>query len=334
MAAECKTLEQGLRAALRPLRRKSTALACALLTLDILIYTACFYGAAHTASDWRGWCFGCAEGVAIAMLFIVGHDACHGSYTAHRALNGVLGRVAFLPSLTPFRTWELGHNQTHHVYTNLKTRDVVWTPFSKAEYDRLPPVRRALEHLYRSAPGVGLYYAIEIWWHHLWRPLEPGNRRDCALCWGYALAVSLLALRSGWQAWLVAVVFPLVLWNWLMGWAIYEHHTHPEVPWFDNEEEWRAAGGQLACTVHIVLPVPADTVLHFIMQHTAHHLDVTIPLYHLRDAQRLVEASGARVVTYRWSPLAFLRHLRSCKLYDFERGCWTDFEGRPSSGAR
>ena len=67
------------------------------------------------------------------------------------------------------------------------------------------------------------------------------------------------------------------------------------------------------------------------MQHTAHHLDVTIPLYRLRDAQRVVEESGTRLVVYRWTPATFFRHLKICKLYDFERHCWTDFEGNATS---
>lgn len=327
MTAEAPNDERTLRAALRDLRRKSTGVALTIVAADLALYAVCVYGALHTAHDWRGWCFGLAEGVAIAMLFIVGHDACHGSFTPNRALNGVLGRLAFLPSLTPFRTWERGHNQTHHIYTNLKPLDYVWTPLTKVEYDALPRWRRALEHVYRSIPGVGLYYAREIWWRHLWQPLTPGDRRDCALCAGYAVALSVAAFSFGWHAWVAAVLLPFVVWNWVMGWAIFEHHTHPEVPWFKDEAEWRAAGAQVACTVHIVLPAFADTMLHFIMQHTAHHLDVTIPMYELREAQHVVELAGARVVTYRWTPATFLRHLRVCKLYDFQRRCWTGFDG-------
>src|SRR4051812_42050037 len=170
MTAERVNLESYLRASMRAMRRKSTGVALAITAVDVLVYAASLYGAIRTAGDWRAWCFALAEGVAIAMLFVVGHDACHGSFTRNRRLNGILGRLVFLPSLTPFRTWELGHNQTHHVYTNLKPRDCVWTPFTKAEYDALPQSRRALERVYRSAPGVGLYYAVEIWWQHLWLP--------------------------------------------------------------------------------------------------------------------------------------------------------------------
>jgi omega-6 fatty acid desaturase (delta-12 desaturase) len=178
------------------------------------------------------------------MLFIVGHDACHGSFTASRTLNAWIGRVAFLPSLTPFRTWELGHNQTHHVYTNLKPLDYVWAPFSKTEFDRLPRRRHWLERAYRTAPGVGIYYALEIWWRRLFFPRGRRYWRDCSLCAAYGIALSASAIALGWRAWLVGVVWPFVCWNWLMGWAIFEHHTHP-TPWFDDEAAWRAAGAQV-----------------------------------------------------------------------------------------
>ena len=33
----------------------------------------------------------------IARLFVIGHDACHGSYTPNKTLNKWIGRIAFLP---------------------------------------------------------------------------------------------------------------------------------------------------------------------------------------------------------------------------------------------
>ena len=113
-----------------------------------------------------------------------------------------------------------------------------------------------------------------------------------------------------------------------MGWAIFDHHTHPDVPWFTDVAEWRLAQAQSRCTVHIVLPPVLDILFHRIMQHTAHHLDVTIPLYNLREAQAAVEGAGAEVVFYRWTPFTFFRHLRRCKLYDFENRRWVGFDGK------
>jgi omega-6 fatty acid desaturase (delta-12 desaturase) len=316
------------------MRKKKTWLPVGLLAVDAALYAAATYLAA-TSRGPAAWLWGALAGIATAMLFVLGHDACHGSLTPSPRLNRWIGSLAFLPSLTPFSAWELGHNQTHHVYTNLKPLDYVWLPFSKAEFEALPRWRRWLERVYRSAPGLALYYGVEVWWKHLFFAGEGARgtmrRRDLAdslLCAAYAAVLSYLTLRLGWPAFAAAAVLPFAVWNWLMGWAIFEHHTHPDAPWFDDPGEWRAAGAQVACTVHVVLPAWADLILHRIMNHTAHHLDVTVPLYGLVAAQRAVESHPAsRVIVYRWTPFTFLRHLRICKLYDFERRAWTDFDG-------
>jgi len=79
----------------------------------------------------------------IVRLFLIGHDACHGSFFKSRLLNDIFGRVAFLPSMTAFSLWDVGHNVAHHGFNNLKGRDQVWAPFSKEEFDALPRHRRS-----------------------------------------------------------------------------------------------------------------------------------------------------------------------------------------------
>jgi omega-6 fatty acid desaturase (delta-12 desaturase) len=321
-----------LRRKLRPLRAKSTWLALVIFSADVCLYLAGTWIAFTTPSTGAAIAAGLVAMLATGMLFVVGHDACHGSFTASARLNGWIGRAAFLPSLTPFRAWDEGHNRTHHVYTNLKTRDYVWTPFSKAEFDALPRWRRTLERIYRTAPGVALYYAREIWWNRLLFTRDTNAVADSLLSAAYGLGLCAAAAAIGPRALLAGVVLPFAGWNWMMGWAIFEHHTHPRIPWFADEREWRAAGAQTLCTIHIVLPEPLDFILHRIMQHTAHHLDVTVPLYRLKEAQVTVE-TAAGTLTYRWSPLTFLRHLRMCKLYDFEGHRWLGFDGAPSCQA-
>jgi omega-6 fatty acid desaturase (delta-12 desaturase) len=105
---------------------------------------------------------------AIVRLFLVGHEACHGSFFGNAKLNSVCGRIAFLPSMTAFSLWEVGHNTAHHGFNNLKGRDQVWTPLSKAEFDAFPRYRQALERLYRCGLGWGAYYLIEMWWKKLY----------------------------------------------------------------------------------------------------------------------------------------------------------------------
>jgi omega-6 fatty acid desaturase (delta-12 desaturase) len=110
----------------------------------------------------------------IVRLFLIGHDACHGSFFKSQLLNDIFGRVAFLPSMTAFSLWDVGHNVAHHGFNNLKGRDQVWAPYSKEEFDALPRYRRVLERIYRSGAGWGLYYFLELWWKN--STLPPGVR--------------------------------------------------------------------------------------------------------------------------------------------------------------
>lgn len=70
------------------------------------------------------------NGLAVAVVFVVGHDACHGSLTPDSRLNKWVGRLAFLPSLHPYASWEYSHNALHHGWTNLRrrTRSTVHVP--------------------------------------------------------------------------------------------------------------------------------------------------------------------------------------------------------------
>ena len=326
--------DRRLRDQIRPLRGKSTVRALAIAAIDVSFYIISFTMAVRHADSWLGVAFGLLTAVATGTLFVVGHDACHGSFTGSPILNAWIGRIVFLPSLTPFSPWDTVHNQTHHPYTNLKTYDYVWAPFSKAEFDRLPAWRRGLERIYRSVPGVGLYYWVEIWCRHLLFPRNANGIQlaDSALCASVAAcAIAAVGFGCGWRGLATGIGIPFLVWNWMIGWAIFEQHTHPAVPWFADETRWRAERSQSRCTVHIVLPGPLDFLFHHVFHHTAHHLDVTIPLYRLRRAQEAVEAIADKgLVVYSWSPQTFVKHVRHCRLYDFENQRWLDFDGAPS----
>ena len=134
---------------------------------------------------------------AIVRLFLIGHDACHGSFFRSKTLNNVIGRIAFLPSLTAFSLWDVGHNVAHHGFNNLKGRDQVWAPYSKAEFDQLPRWRRMLERLYRSGFGCGAYYLLELWWKKLYFARRSRDRFDTHAVQARQLLVTARRMRSG-----------------------------------------------------------------------------------------------------------------------------------------
>ena len=320
-----------VRTELRQFEDRSTALATLLFLVDAAVYALCFL--------WLAWLPGnpilkaalsLILGIHITRFFILGHDAAHGSLTASRALNGIIGRIALLPALHPFSLWQLGHNRVHHPFANLKGVDFIWIPLSPEEYLHLPPWRRALERFYRSAPGLGFYYLFEIWWKYL-SPKGINALKDRRAVYYFdvllVLAFAVLQIFLAPQAVVWTTVIPFLMWNWLMGFIIYNHHTHSSVRFFQKRPEWRSREGQVLGSVHVVFPPLAGLLLNHIMEHTAHHLDVNIPCYRLHAAQELVERRFATgLVIERWSIGSFLATLRTCQLYDYDRHRWLGFD--------
>src|SRR5262249_33147227 len=150
---------------------------------------------------------------------------------------------------------------------------------------------------------------------------------------GYYLAQFRISSPAVALAW--AVIAPLtsfLMWLWFMGFVSYIQHTHPSMAWYDKEDEWSFYHVELRSTAHVTFPWPVERVLHNIMDHPAHHIDPTIPLTELPQSQKQLERTyPEHAVVIRWTLRDFLHLTRCCKLYDFERHCWLDFAGKPTT---
>ena len=336
-----------LRAWLAPLAARTTAWPVLLLVIDYLLLLAAFSCTVLAASLLVKLACGLAAGFVTGRLFILGHDACHQSLTPHRRLNQWLGRIAFLPSLTPYSLWEVGHNVVHHGYTNLKGFDFVWAPHTAGEFARLSPLQRRLDRIYRSGWAPGLYYLVEIWWKRMFFPSAqtmPTRRRvflldnllvsAAAIFWVGGLAMAAVATgRSVPVVLLAGVAVPFVFWCAMIGFVVYVHHTHIDVQWHDDRAAWSRAQPFVSTTVHLTFPLAIGSLLHHIMEHTAHHVDMSIPLYRLRGAQaKLEEMLPGRIVVQPFSWRWYFDTARRCKLYDFQRQCWTEYGGQVTRG--
>ena len=334
-----------IRSWLAPIASRNTAYAIWLVTADIALFAVALAATVVLENPLLQVLAGMAAGFVIGRLFILGHDACHQSFTQHRTLNRWLGRIVFLPSLTPYSLWEVGHNVVHHGYTNLKGFDFVWEPRSLEEFRALPAWKRGLERIYRSGFAPWLYYMVEVWWTRLFFPNKramPTRRAvftwDCILVSVFAVAWigALIALAGvvGQPAWwlvTVGFVVPNVFWNGMIGFVVYVHHTHLGVAWYEDKATWASTQPFVSTTVHLTFRSRMGAVLHHIMEHTAHHVDMTVPLYRLKKAQKLLEAKmPGSIVVQPFSWAWYAKTARSCKLYDFKARCWTDFSGRPT----
>ena len=337
-----EVFERGLaRDMLRAHRARRTPHALALVVVDTIAYAGCFGAVLLVPNLGAKVALGVLLAVITGRLFVLGHDACHGSFTAGSRLNDAIARLTFLPSLTPLGRWRLGHNQTHHAYTNRRGLDFVWAPFSPQEWRELSPSRQLLERVYRSAAGQGLYYFADIWCGYLLAPRRSSRAPYRA---AHVFDVLLLVVATAAVAGivvvtarntgqdpvllvLVAMTWPFVVWNAQMGFAIYHHHTDPAIRWYRASAP--APGDlQLDATQHVVFPGAINALFHNIFEHAAHHVDTLIPLYNLPAAQAtLRDTYGDAVRARPWTLRGFLDTVRRCKLYDYDAACWTDFRG-------
>jgi len=335
-------------------RARSVRTGVLYFTVSAAVYVALLVAIPLTPAWWGRALVAIACGLSAGILFIVGHDACHGSLTPNTRLNGILGRLAFLPSLHPYAAWEYSHNALHHGFTNLRGKDPVYCPLTLEEFRALPRWRQRLERIYRSLPGVALLYLAEIWWKLEISPSREHRAHidkrgtytfDRAIVLAYPLAQSALIapilytrgvrLAEAVAVIVLAVVVPFLTFTWLIGFATFQHHTHPKVLWYADAEEWSFYRSQVQGTVHVVFPRWIEVLLHNIMEHTAHHVDTKVPLYNLTGAQRQLEATfGEEVITEPFSVAGLRRTFASCCLYDFTTHCWLDFEGRPTTEPR
>jgi omega-6 fatty acid desaturase (delta-12 desaturase) len=329
--------------------RRSTARGLAILGVHGAFYAATLAGALAPLPVWLNVVFALANGVLIALLFIIAHDGAHGAFVPGRKLNLWIARFAFIPCVHAVSLWCTIHNKLHHGHTNLKGRDGVWEPMSKAEYDAASWPRRMLERVFRGPFGPFVYYYWAFWPHKTLLPLAAGVRMNWprhlfdsvfALT-GFAVTLAAIVALGQWLTpdrphWMVLVIgwaIPYAVWNYLMAFTTYLNHTHPSIVWFDDLAMWRRYHPNLIDTANVRMPFPLNRIRLYddVMSHTAHHVQTTTPVYVLADAQAQLNGRFTSLVDYKLSLREYLRIVRVCKLYDFERRCWTDFTGIPTS---
>jgi acyl-lipid omega-6 desaturase (Delta-12 desaturase) len=328
---------------------RSVPLGVAAMVAALGVYTIAT-AVLYTASVWWLLVIGAiARGLTIGPIFIVGHDACHDALTPFPKLNRVLGQVAFLPSMHSFTAWKNRHNFTHHRHTQILELDSGYPPLTPAQYNDLPRVRKLAYRASRSAAFVGwLYFPEWLSAHFLPDKAMRAEHKKAGryfaldhfliMSWlGLELALfSGLAAKAGWVSaphfpvWvmlLFGVFVTQFVWNWQMGFVTFLHHFHPQVSWYREAEAPPAATRQLTSTVHMSFPAGTHWAMLNILEHTAHHIDPKIPLYHLPRAQAALNAEfSADIRQERMTPAAALRAFSVCKLWDAEQHKWAGFK--------
>lgn len=307
---------------------------------DLAVYALALWGLASTNTWYLLIPLWILAGFAVAALFIVGHDAAHGALFKQGWLNGLVGRVAMLPSLHVYESWVVGHNRVHHGHTVKQHLDFVWHPVTPEEYAAMPRWRRARHRLEWSAVGPGAYYLRDVWWNKMVRFDPPARfaariRRDNLLVATFAAVATLALVAVGWAdggsfgaglwLWVKLLVVPFLGFGTVIGWAVHVHHIDPEIRWW-SRRDWDKWKGQVEGTTILHAPWWLDFFVHRIFEHSPHHVDPRIPMYHLPTAARaLADEFPDDIVERKLRLRDFVANTRACKLYDFEQGRWLTY---------
>jgi omega-6 fatty acid desaturase (delta-12 desaturase) len=292
-----------------------------------------------------GWLI---AGVTISGLFVVGHDAAHGALFRSARLNYWIGQLSMLPSLHAFDVWAYGHNRVHHAFAACEGMDFVWHPVTLEQYGRLSRLGKLLHRVEWSMLGGGIYYARAMWWGRIMNAEPPERlraafRRDRYLIGLYALGTSAAVGAAGYAltghglgalwCWAKVLLVPWLIWNYAIGTTVYVHHIAPQIVWHPRRR-WSKFAGQVESTGSVRIARWLNFFWHNIYVHTPHHVDPRIPFYHLPAAAASLARSYPDLVSIRsYGWFDYVRTTRHCKLYDFERGVWLDYDGADAAAA-
>jgi omega-6 fatty acid desaturase (delta-12 desaturase) len=278
--------------------------------------------------------------LVISGLFVIGHDAAHGSLFSSKKLNRFIGTVAMLPGWHVYEGWVLGHNRIHHAYTVRQGFDFVWHPYTPEQYAEMSTVGKLRHRFEWSWIGAGAYYLREVWWHKMIIGAPPARwakavRRDRIIVWTFVAVASLLLGALGWAmygsvagvAWMIVkvLVVPFLAFTYVIASFVHVHHVQPGIRWW-KRREWTKFKGQMEGTTVLRARFGLNFFFHWIMVHVPHHVDMRIPMYNLELATDAIEKAFPGTVHD--EPLRFrdfVANTRQCQLYDFDEGHWLTY---------
>ncbi len=332
-----------LRKILKPYIKRSNVKAITIFILQFSCFLAAAVGTFIIKINFIALVLSILTGFIMATLFVIAHDAAHDNYTTSSQLNGILARIAFLPCLHNYTLWLIAHNKKHHLFTNIDKLNS-WSPLSPEKYQKLTSWKKLLYRFYRNPTGIGFYYLIERWWKEKFYPhmeLPDKTMKEALIDFTFLLSGLIIYIafifsiyinfpvdRSIFHQVLLSIVIPFMIFCYLVGFNVYQQHTHESIPWFKDRESRDRFINIYDTVMYVRYPIWFKISCLNVMEHTAHHIDPRIPLYNLAKAQdKLNEALQYKIPSAQFSFLEFLQTMKKCKLYDYEKQQWVNFNG-------
>lgn len=223
-------------------------------------------------------------------VFIVFHDAGHGSFFKKSLWNRVIGYITGILTFTPFHYWTHEHAMHHATASDLDRRNLgdVWTMTVK----EFVAASRGLRILYRLFRNPFVLFFLVAPLAFVFNQRIPGksfnSRAKWAVLWtnlGVVAFVVLMSLPWGFTTFLFAFLPVFTVASIVGVWLFYVQHQFDDVYW-SRHKHWDFTSAALRGSSYLVLPKVLQWFIGNINFHHIHHLDPGIPNYNLVRAQR------------------------------------------------
>ncbi|MER3474308.1 MAG: fatty acid desaturase [Armatimonadota bacterium] len=263
-------------------------------------------------------------GLFLVRIFILQHDAGHGSFFRARWANTLLGFVSSILTLVPYAAWQYTHALHHSTSSNLDRRGVgdVYT-MTVQEYLQASRWQRLRYRVFRNPFTIYLLGPFVVFMVGYRIPMGISRQKPALLRsvmytnLGIALYLTAIVVLFGWKTlWLVYLPIQYVA-SAVGLFLFYIQHQFEDAYW-ERDPRWEFLRAGLEGASYLRLPRVLQWLTGNIGFHHVHHLAPRIPNYLLEKAYREIPLlQNAPTFTLKDAIKVAFADLH---LYDEERG--------------
>lgn len=263
-------------------------------------------------------------GLFLVRIFILQHDAGHGSFFSVRWANTTLGFISSILTLVPYSAWQYTHALHHSTSGNLDKRGVgdVHT-MTVQEYLQTDRWRRLQYRVFRNPLAMYLLGPFVVFMLGYRIPMGISRQKSALLRSvmytniGIALYITAIVMLFGWKTlWLVYLPIQYVA-SAVGLFLFYIQHQFENTYW-ERDPRWEFLRAGLEGASYLRLPRVLQWLTGNIGFHHVHHLAPRIPNYLLEKAfHEILLLQNAPTFTLRDAIKVAFADLH---LYDEERG--------------
>lgn len=249
----------------------------------------------------------------VMRIFIIFHDAGHGSFFKDRRWNEITGIITGIITYTPYYAWRHAHAVHHATASDLDNRGTgdVWT-LTYEEYQKLTPINKLAYRLYRN-PLVIFVFGPPLEFIVLQRlPSFNRSKKAREINSITYTNIALLLIFIGMSVTIgmkefIMVQLPIIWMASSLGvWMFYVQHQYEDMYW-EHHEEWSFERAALEGSSFYKLPFWLNWFTGNIGYHHIHHLSPRIPNYKLPAAHKENEI-------FQVEPMTIRRSLKSLRI--------------------